>query len=128
MGSLMKGLTDFQQSKATAQNYNDNAKATIAQTVSTSQQQAREGMQTAANQEADYASSGVTLAGSPAQVAAQTRTLAQQTVNSTVKAGQAQAKMYRTNAIQAKQGGRNALLGGIVDTGIDIGKAVVGFI
>ena len=124
----MKGISDFQQSKSIAQNDNANANATIAQTIATSQQQAREGMQTAANQESDYASSGVTLSGSPAQVAAQTRALAQQTVNSTVKAGQAQAKMYRSNANYAKQGGRMALLGGIADTGMDIGKAVAGFI
>jgi 3-deoxy-D-arabino-heptulosonate 7-phosphate (DAHP) synthase len=76
--------------------------------------------QYAANQQEDYSSSGVTLAGTPAQVIADTHRKGQQEVDAIARRGAFQAQLLRTQANQVKSAGRNAILGGLFKAGTSV--------
>lgn len=83
-------------------------------------QKAREVRQFAADQSSQYAASGVTLEGSPAQVLADTRRQGQQEVDALKKRAEMQAKLFNTQAARTKAAGRNAFFGAIASTGLDV--------
>lgn len=85
----------------------------LQQTQLESAQKAREVNRFAADQEVQYASSGVTMEGSPALVLAETRRLGQQEVNAMTQRGKYQAQLMRTNAMRSRAMGRQELLGGV---------------
>lgn len=74
---------------------------------------ANEVRQFAGNQQEEYASSGVTMTGTPAQVIADTQRRGQQEVNAITQRGAFQAQLMRTQANQAQAAGRNSILGGL---------------
>lgn len=84
------------------------------------QAKANEVRQFAGNQQEEYASSGVTLAGTPAQVIADTQKRGQQEVDAIARRGAFQAQLFRTQAMQAQNAGRNSILGGIFKAGTSI--------
>lgn len=84
------------------------------------QSKANDVRQYAADQSEQYASSGVTLEGTPAQVLADTRKRGQQEVNAISQRGAFQAQLMRTQANQMKAQGRSALLGGIMKAGTSV--------
>jgi hypothetical protein len=86
---------------------------------------ANEVRQFAGNQQEEYASSGVTLAGTPAEVIADTQKRGQQEVDAIARRGAFQAQMMRTQANQAQSSGRNAILGGIFKAGTSIASAFI---
>lgn len=92
----------------------------LQQAAQDAQSKANDVRQFAADQQEQYASSGVTLEGTPAQVLADTRKRGQQEVNAISKRGAFQAQLMRTQANQYKSAGRSALLGGIAKAGTSV--------
>lgn len=81
---------------------------------------ANEVRQFAGQQQEEYSSSGVTMAGTPAEVLADTRKRGQTEVDAIARRGAFQAQLMRTQANQAKAAGRNAMLGGIFKAGTSV--------
>lgn len=78
---------------------------------------AREVRQIAGEQSQSYASSGITLEGSPAEVLAETRRLGQEEVNAEKRRAESQARLLRTQALRTKSAGRMAMFSGLAATG-----------
>lgn len=70
-----------------------------------------------------FTKNGVTLAGSPLLVLDDTVARGQEEVDSIVRSGDAQGRLYNQNASQARSKGRSALLGGIVSAGTSVALA-----
>lgn len=64
-----------------------------------------------------YASSGITLEGSPALVLEETRRLGQQEVDALTRSGNAKYNLMMTQAQQTRNAGRAALIGAFAKTG-----------
>ncbi len=79
---------------------------------------ARQGAQQESEQAMEYASAGVTLAGSPALVLAQTRSLVQQQVQAAQQQGINRAQLMNTQANRTAAQGRAALFSGIEGAGV----------
>lgn len=77
------------------------------------QQKAIQVQQAAGNQGEEYASSGVTLQGTPAEIMAQTRNLGQTELNQISRKGTLQAQMDQTKANADQAAGRAAILSAI---------------
>lgn len=76
--------------------------------------------QFAGQQQEEYSSSGVTMAGTPAEVLADTHKRGQTEVDAIARRGAFQAQLMRTQANQAKASGRNAILGGLLKAGTSV--------
>lgn len=126
MSSLGAGF-DVYQGLAASQQYGlggsflkQNANIALQQASLDAQAKAMEVQQYAGNQAEEYNSSGITGAGTPAQVLAMTRSLGQREVNAIAQRGAFQAQLYRTQANQAKSAGRSAMVGGIANAAMKI--------
>lgn len=115
LGTVGAGVQQWRNAGADADTMNQQAQLVAAQAEMDSTNQAREGRRFAAEQEQAYASSGVTMEGTPADIIAESRRLAQEEVNATVNRGKTEAKNLRTNALRTRQSGRQALLGGVAN-------------
>jgi TRAP-type mannitol/chloroaromatic compound transport system substrate-binding protein len=89
------------------------------------QQKAIQVQQTAGQQGEEYASSGVTLQGTPAEIMAQTRNLGAQEVKAIGNKGSLDAQLKNTQANAAQAAGRASILNGLAS---DVGTAKSFFI
>lgn len=115
LSQVGQGIAQNSSAQADAAARQRQSDLVLQQTELEAGQKAREVRRFAADQEVQYASSGVTLEGSPALVLAETRRLGQQEVNAMTQRGKFQAQLMRTNAMRTKAAGRQALLGGITN-------------
>ncbi len=113
LSTVGQGFAQNSQASADAAAQQRQADLVLQQTQAEMNQKARDVKRFAADQEVQYAGSGVTLEGSPALVIAETRRLGQQEIDAMKKRGQYQAQLMRTNAMRTKAAGRQALLGSI---------------
>jgi hypothetical protein len=108
-GQAQQRQADAIEAAAKAQEMQAQAALEDAQNAAT--QKATEVRQAHAHQAVAYASSGVTLEGSPLLVLNETLRLGQQEVDALMKRGTAQANLYNQAAFQTRNEGRAALLG-----------------
>ncbi len=118
LGTVGSGVQQWRNAGADADAMNQQAQLVAQQAELDAINQAREGRRFAADQEQQYLSSGVTMEGTPADVVAESRRLAQQEVNALVNRGKTEAKNLRTNALRTRQAGRQALLGGVANASL----------
>jgi hypothetical protein len=125
--SILGGVFDVLGGFQAEQAYNSQAGALQAQSdqairaaIMNAQAKANDVRQIAGEQQEQYASSGVTLAGTPAQVLADTRFKGQQEVNAIQQQGAFQAQLMRTQANQARSSGRSSMLGGLLKAGMGL--------
>lgn len=125
--SLAGGIIDIfggMQANSTYNGYAGQMKAQANEAIRSAEQNAQakadQVRQYAGNQQEEYASSGITMAGTPAMVLADTRKKGQAEVAAITRQGAFQAQMMRTQAKQAQSSGRNALLGGIFKAGTSV--------
>lgn len=137
--SLVGGVQSFIAGKQSQSLYNQEADAQMREgqilaqeAQAAAEQKAREGGKVQSKQALQYASSGITLEGTPLLVMEETRHLAQQEVDALIQRGQAQAQIaairaagIRTaGAVQAASG-RNAMFGSLFTAA---GQGIEGYI
>lgn len=105
------GFAGLGASNTEAKMQNQQANLAMQQAQLEATQKARTVGEFQSQQAEDYASSGITLQGSPILQLDRTRTLGQQEVNAIMTRGAAQQSLLKQQAFQTQRAGRNALIG-----------------
>lgn len=112
--TIIKGFQARSAANSEADRLREQANIALQESRRDAEQQAREITSFQSSQAHTYASSGITLEGSPVVVLEQTRKLGQQQVDAVIRRGMAQSNLINQQADAQRKAGRNALIGAFV--------------
>lgn len=115
--SILGGIMQNTQASNEADRIKQQAQIALAESRQAAAQRAYDVTKFQSEQAHKFASSGITLEGSPAIVLEETRRLGQQEVDALTRSGNAKYNLMMIQAGQTKNAGRNALIGAFVKAG-----------
>lgn len=115
--ALLGGFAQRSAANVEANSIQDQAQISLRESRQAAAQRAYDVTKFQSEQAHKYASSGITLEGSPALVLEETRRLGQQEVDALTRSGNAKYNLMMTQARQTKNAGRAALIGAFAKAG-----------